>query len=289
MIEERYIHDPVPKNVTKFPIQQTYITTDAERTANNGWKFKCPEVWSSARSGKKSIAIRSIKWRSHKSHLAFMLSIGKVVSSAFNADVDLKFSMAISATASTHTIIDTIKSVFDQQLQYRFGAYLNTLDEMDDVTERVQKFDLHIRYDDNTLTFEVTSRPGTAAGTYQLYLMTKRVANEDIIDNSFQDIFNQPYINGVAILSTNSKLEFKNVWDRETLNFHASFIPFDNYQYLGALGDEWNTPIVYQDPNTSPLFNVWVTHDLKTPLKILHENFIIRFTFIISTESQYSS
>ena len=176
MIEERYMHDPVPKNVTKFPIHQTYltITPDAERTVNDGWKFKCPEVWSSARSGKKSIAIRSIKWASRKSHLAFMLSIGKTNGNSFDSDVDLKFSMAISATASTQLVLDTIKSVFDQQLQYRFSqAYFDTLPEMDDTTERVQKFDLHIHYTNNTLTFEVVSRTGTPNGTYQLYLMTK--------------------------------------------------------------------------------------------------------------------
>ena len=55
------INDPVPRNVSKFPIHQTYLTADAERTGNGGYKFKAPEVWSSARSGKKSIAIRSIE------------------------------------------------------------------------------------------------------------------------------------------------------------------------------------------------------------------------------------
>ena len=57
----RIINDPVPKNVSKYPIHQTYLTSDSERTGTGGYKFKAPEVWSSARSGKKSIAIRSIQ------------------------------------------------------------------------------------------------------------------------------------------------------------------------------------------------------------------------------------
>ena len=85
-------------------------------------------------------------------------------------------------------------------------------------------------------------------------------------------------------------LVYQNVWDHSsTLYFHASFIPFDNYQYLGELYDKWQTPIIYQDPNSSPLFNIWITTNLKTPIPILHESFIFRFTFIISSDSQYRS
>ena len=62
---------------------------------------------------------------------------------------------------------------------------------------------------------------------------------------------------------------------------------FPIHQFLGELNDEWNNPIIYQDPNTSPLFNIWITSDLKTPFPILHEHFIFRFTFIISSSDFY--
>ena len=62
---------------------------------------------------------------------------------------------------------------------------------------------------------------------------------------------------------------------------------FDNYQYLGELGDLWQNPIIYQDPNGSPLFNVWITTDLKNRIQILHETFIFRFSFIIDVEKYY--
>ena len=104
---------------------------------------------------------------------------------------------------------------------------------------------------------------------------------------SFNVWLNQPldYFPAAA-----TELVYENVWDRTSpLNFHASFVPFDNYQYLGAIFDNWNKPIIYQDANSSPLFNVWITTDMKTPIHLLHEQFIFRFTFIIATNDQYHS
>ena len=294
MIEERYMHDPVPKNVSKFPIHQTYLTSDAELTGSGGWKFKCPEVWSSARSGKKSIAIRSIKWASTKIRLAFELYVVNVSNpNSLSNVVELKFDMAIPAYNNTQQILTTIKKVFDDQITYRFSEeYIGGDTQLDESIEKEQHFDFSIDYIDNILTFEVKSKSGTAAGTYALELHTAPIGNQNIIDNSFQRVFNQPYTTLSIYNSVDGIIRFKDVWDRsdtDPLYFHASFIPFDNYQYLGSLGDSWNTPIVYQDPNTSPLFNIWTTTDMKNIFKILHEPFIIRFTFIISTESQYSS
>ena len=105
------------------------------------------------------------------------------------------------------------------------------------------------------------------------------------LSSSLNRILNQP-LNYFP--EEDTEILYSNVWDRNTaLSFHASFVPFDNYQYLGNILDRWNQPIIYQDPNSSPLFNVWTTTDLKTPIKHLHESFIIRMTFIISSESQY--
>ena len=104
---------------------------------------------------------------------------------------------------------------------------------------------------------------------------------------SFNMYFNQPLDYEPPITKS---LTLNNVWDRcSALQFHASFVPFDNYQYLGAIFDNWNKPIIYQDANTSPLFNVWITTDMKHPINLLYEEFIFRFTFIIASNDQYHS
>ena len=263
--ENFLINDPVPKNVSKYPIHQTYLTDDAERTGTGGYKFKAPEVWSSARSGKKSIAIRSIQHLKKRQYLAFNIFIK---SSGSNTIYTFSYSLYSNPEDSTIDILNSIKDTFN---------------------DNVGNFELKIYYIDNTLSFTVNSTDPADHNTYQIQIVDSSTETTDpryYPSKSFNKFFNQP----LDFMPTFADiLNFDNVWDRQDLNFHASFIPFDNYQYLGKLGDVWQQPIIFQDPNTSPLFNIWITTDLKKPFPILHESFVIRITFIISSESQYHS
>ena len=145
-------------------------------------------------------------------------------------------------------------------------------------------------YENNTLIIQAINIANNS-DEYEVLLARQGIKYQDndsskpIISCSFDEIFNQPYTPNDGTF--HDLLTFYNVWDRYILNFHASFVPFDTYQFLGSLGDVWNNPIIYQDPNTSPLFNVWTTADMKEPFPILHDSFIIRMTFIISSDSNY--
>ena len=259
----RIINDPVPKNASKFPIHQTYLTSDAERTGTGGYKFKAPEVWSSARSGKKSIAIRSI----HHIQTTF----------------DIRFDLHIQ-------IQNTIEHVFtfemvtppDYSLIYLIAEITRQFDAW--VEENEFTYKLTMAYDKShslSIYVENTSTNTTPC----IYLSEPGYPDPPEELNRF---LNQPEQYLITRQFDTSILIFEHVWDKEgPLYFHASFIPFDNYQFLGELNDEWNNPIIYQDPNTSPLFNIWITSDLKTPFPILHEHFIFRFTFIISSSDFY--
>lgn len=265
-MSERWIHDPVPKNVSKFPIHQTYLATDSERTAKGGYKFKCPEVWDSARSGKKSIAFRSAEWLSR--------------------DIALDFSIYIHDTADGSTHTNDIKT--------GVGGNIAAYDTMADAIKNISNFLtnwlktenpnilLNIAYQNNVFSIEALHPTGSTTYTIKI---TKDDKDDNNV-NSWDRLFNQPYSGDIDFTD---KIELKNVWDRKTVNFHASFIPFDNYQYLGKLNDKWDKPVIYQDPNSSPLFNIWTTTDLKNVLPILYEDFVFRFTFIISSDSHYNA
>ena len=111
------------------------------------------------------------------------------------------------------------------------------------------------------------------------------VESLETANNSFDYVFNQPYSRDA--IDYINEIFLYNVWDRNGIQFHASFIPFDNYQYLGESGETWQNPIIFQEPNTSPLFNIWTTEDLKTPITVWHAQFIFRFTFILSLGKHY--
>ena len=284
MIEERYMHDPVPKNVSKFPIHQTYLTSDAERTSNGGYKFKCPDVWSSARSGKKSIAFRSIAWDSNDIEIGFRIRVRRI-SQSNPASYTNPYNVNVHGFAPGNASIKDI-------LNY----VINALNAQINDPELERPINIGVEYKNNTLQFGLALTNFAETGyDYRIGIQNVRsthppqplvVGEECILDHSFERIFNQPETTYTEFAEL---LTFKNVWDRRTLFFHASFIPFDNYQYLGTINDCWNNPIVYQDPNTSPLFNIWTTTDLKNKFSVLHENFIIRFTFILDVEHSYES
>ena len=270
-VSERNIHDPVPKNVSKFPIHQTYLTSDAEGNNKGVYKFKCPEVWSSARSGKKAIAIRSIRWQAKSLSLSFQISIEckkNINGTITDQTIVLKYANIIAARTVLTDICNDIKGNLE----------LKALNKNADLT-------FHFWYDNVRFKFLMfisdNNTNNNANCSFRIY---------DSYDNSkpsasFNILLNQPkdYHPEAATVYT-----VDNVWDRVTaLHFHSSFVPFDNYQYLGCLFDNWFKPIVYQDANASPLFNVWVTTDMKTNINFLYEEFIFRFTFIISSNDQY--
>ena len=266
------INDPVPRNVSKFPIHQTYLTADAERTGNGGYKFKAPEVWSSARSGKKSIAIRSIEPIKKRRQIQFSIKVAQAP--AYSTVYSFDYSTVAGVDS---TVIDVIGDITS-----KFNAWAD---------DKNYDFRLDAVYQDNTLTFIMLDTDFQPTVDYSILITAYQATADEygiyLPSESFNEFFNQPknFMN-----EGDTTLVFNNVWDHSsTLYFHASFIPFDNYQYLGELHDTWQTPIIYQDPNTSPLFNIWITSDLKTPFPILHEHFIFRFTFILSSESQYHS
>ena len=254
------INDPVPKNVSKYPIHQTFLTSDSERTGT-GYKFKAPEVWSSARSGKKSIAIRSIQWLPQTFSLAFGISV-ELSSSSTNSN--FIYRKVIPTNISLYDILTDLLTQFNDNSAH-----------------------LELRYTFNNRTNQLEfSCWNTQTPTTNYKIRFHSAGNTTQPPTQLNVLLNQP-TNYFPASSYYPKYE--NVWDRSTaLNFHASFVPFDNYQNIGTVFDKWNNPIIYQDPNTSPLFNIWITTDLKTPIKLLYEEFIIRISFIISSNDFYN-
>ena len=258
----------VPKNVSKYPIEQTYLTSEKGAASSTGWRFKMPEVWTSARSGKKSIGIRKIEWIPKREFLKFKMIIQNQTSLAENSFLYYKI---IPERNSITDILDDIQNTFQS---WATTSNLNII--------------LGIDYNESILTIDVFSASDETSYKIKIVKDTATGAGASITtpSESFNRIMNQPL---TTLFEFSEQLTYKNVWDRNSLlHFHSSFIPFDTYQYLGALSDTWQNPIIYQDPNASPLFNVWATKDLKNPFPILHETFIIRMTFIISSDDHYA-
>lgn len=251
-----------PRNTSKFLIHQTFNTDDSERTHDSQYRFKMPEVWSSARSSNKSIAIRKIEWVPKSEYLEFSIEHEY----RDNNGIESKFIVSIRLVIPERTsITDTLNKVIEE------------FDKNKPTT--IHELTLHFEYKNTSITLYSKSKDIN----YKIKICDTMDVNKP--SESFNRLFNQPMD---TFFDFAQKLTYKNVWNRcSPLHFHASFIPFDNYQYLGELCDTWQNPIVYQDPNGSPLFSVWITTDLKNRIPILYETFIFRFSFIIDVEKYY--
>ena len=219
-----------------------------------------PEVWSSARSSNKSIAIRKIEWVPKVESLRFKIILENQDDKSRS---EVRINLVIPERTSITDILDKVIEEFDKNK-----------------TSGIPGLKLYVEYRETIVTFYIDHEDDNP---YTIKICS--LSEDDKPSASFNRVFNQPID---KFLDFDTELHYENVWNRcSPLHFHASFIPFDNYQCLGELGDTWQNPIVYQDPNGSPLFNVWATTDMKQRIPILYETFVFRISFIIDVEKHY--
>lgn len=98
------ISDTGSCNMSKYPIHRTYLTDNAQHLFSGVYQIKAHEVWSSARSGKISIGIRSLKWISKQIYLLFSLIVQ--ITSTIDA---IDISMVVPPYTKTQTELKETK------------------------------------------------------------------------------------------------------------------------------------------------------------------------------------
>lgn len=136
-----------PKSTPKIPIEQTYISSEAELIRSDGsYQFKIPELFSSTRSGHKSFCCRSIKWLSRRRYLDFTFCIHwtRVIPRLASEGVEITESEAWTIRERTPTI-ELLGDEYDynyRELVYRQSIDNNksTLQILDDITANITKY-----------------------------------------------------------------------------------------------------------------------------------------------------
>ena len=84
-----------------------------------------------------------------------------------------------------------------------------------------------------------------------------------------------------SILTSSTPIKtFKNVWDREYLEFHASFSD-SKRRFIGIKGDFYEKPsVLYNSPTDGSTFNVKFTSDGVHPIYPKYCRFIIQLCFV---------
>jgi hypothetical protein len=82
---------------------------------------------------------------------------------------------------------------------------------------------------------------------------------------------------------------FNNVWDRNTLYIHASFVNYTPYQYLGQNGEFYPKPSkIYEFHDSSKDFEIWYTFDGLHPVSLPYEDVEVELCFILDNRKYIS-
>jgi hypothetical protein len=110
-------------------------------------------------------------------------------------------------------------------------------------------------------------------------------------NDSFYHLMNCKDVGGAHWNRTEESifLAFHNVWNRQDLYFHGSFVNHTAFNYLGKAGDFYPEPNkLYKADNITQEFFLEVSLDGMTPVDLPYENFDVELTLIVDTESAIS-
>jgi hypothetical protein len=82
---------------------------------------------------------------------------------------------------------------------------------------------------------------------------------------------------------------FHNIWDRDRLYIHASFVNYTPFQYLGQNGEFYPKPsMIYEFNNSSKDFEVWYAFDGLHHVDLPYEDVEIELCFILDNRKYIS-
>ena len=238
-----------------------------------------PELWNSSISSKKTIAIREINMIPQQYNLRFRMYWKVELSDTKKYNGFIKYDNTISNEDKTGEVLSDVKTYIDNV----FANYTENDGELVNTIRFLYFYD----ETDNTYSFGIHSsqiEKSYPHASISFKIVDFLYGDSTLGSESWNRLMNQPLEKPCDYANIHT---YKNVWNKLNLYFHASFVPYDNYQYIGAVKDIWYKPIIYQYTNASPIFKIWTTIDMINPLIILHEKFYVRLSFVLSSDDKY--
>ena len=263
---------------SRRPIEYNYTNADihhSNTTPDQGYQFPYPVKWTSDPSTQKVIGIRRISYKPASLNVVFRLTVDNV-----NAYVNGMYT-------EQNTFEECITNITNQ---------INDELAQNDVYMCLTKYDKDLA----TFSMEIVKQENPAQAVdfkiefYAGQDLEYDPESFDVNDNSkyyykseFLQLFNQEITNDTVNIvhgwsEPQSKIELKNVWNRDHFYCHASFSDSPKH-IIGINKDFWPTPSVFYDySDNSNVFDIYFTTD--TQHRILPRNgvLLIQFSFIFN-------
>ena len=252
---------------SQLPIEENYTNLDIDpyETINplNGYTFRYPQRWLESPSQNKAIGIRRLDIipTNHVISLTFTVEKPSGVSEDAPNPVTIYFQILAQNTL-LEILTMLCNNVNNSFKSYRFyyeyndngDLYISCMYIGNDETQNIDA------------QFKITDSSGTGITNVSEFL---KFLNQDI------SVENINYLGTLTDVMT-----FHNVWNREYLEFHASFSD-SKRRFIGIKGDFYEKPtVLYNAPTDGSTFNIRFTTNGKNNIYPKYCRFIIQLVFL---------
>ena len=247
------------------------------RFENGKYYFNLPDFWYNHLSNNKAIALRKIDLRAETLNLFLRVRLLRTVAGSITSNVKIiPVGVVVQPNMSTYAVLRTIANEVNKQIcQNGIKRFLKNSDK----TVQIEPI---YNYETSTATFELkrvydNSEGETHYFSFQIYDLNP--ATEYFFRTKNVDL--PAYTPATNAQDGTTKYEFANVWNREFLFVHASFVNGTSFNYLGRSGEFYTKPSkMYRFGGSSQQFYFELSYDGRTPIKDKIGVFTIYLAFI---------
>ena len=249
---------------SQLPIEENYTNLDIDQyeTLNPsvGYTFRYPQRWLESPSQNKAIGIRRLDIipTAHVISLRFNVVKPESVSGTSPSPKTISFQVM-----AQNTLLEIITSVCN------------------DFNSLFTSYRLNYTYNDTgVLTLSCTYVGVDDTQSVPAQFLIFDAASTNINTKEFLRFLNQDISDTTFLETPATTKTFNNVWNREYIEFHASFSD-SKRRFIGIKGDFYDKPtVLYNSPTDGSTFNIRFTTNGKNNIFPKYCRFIIQLVFL---------
>ena len=273
------------RGLSKYMLEEVYFSescfTEGENNPQNArfvdgrYYFDLPDFWYNHLSNNKAIALRKIDLRAETLNLQMTVTITRQAASGQPATKNVAVGVVVQPNMSTFSILQSICRTVNVMIAANGRSKWSSAPE-----KTVELVPLY-NYETSTATIEMKrvyeANPETHHFSFKISDLNRdaefffRTTNDQL-----------PAWQAATVdKDGTSKYDFANVWNREFLFVHASFVNGASFNYLGRSGEFYPKPSkMYRFGGSSQQFYFELSYNGRTPIKDRLGVFTIDLAFI---------
>ena len=285
------------RGINKYMLEEVYFSEsceiidpkDYDKTGINNpqnaffrdgrYYYDFPALWYNTLSNNKAIALRKIDLRAETLNIKFTITVKRYASGAsgYPAASSVDIGVVVQPNMSTFSILQNIARQVNTAISRNGRKHFNT------TPEKTVELEPFYNYETSTASLEMNRAYAVPeAGDTHYFSFKIHDLNEDAEKFFKKKNAELPvYVEVLNNRDGTNRYDFANVWNREFLFVHASFVNGTSFNYLGRSGEFYTKPSkMYRFGGSSQQFYFEVSYDGRTPVKDRIGVFCIDLAFI---------